>query len=235
MTTDSATTNCKIEHHAILFALFSKYAICTCGEDGKQAILEGITTYGNERGARMAQNAISHGDELNLISNQAYGEWKPDYSGQMEFGSLQGEPTFQTYISKCAWCDAWEQHDLLAYGKLYCVNIDNAVFQGFRSDYECTPISTAMSWGGTRCEFDWGQPLTSTDIMLLNEKKAILGSSCMKDFNFHTAHLLSTISCTLIARLGSEGEKIVALTLDDFANIFGKVYLEAIQRIDMTF
>ena len=39
--------NCKIEHHAILFAYLAKRAIEICGEEGKEAILAGMTTYGN--------------------------------------------------------------------------------------------------------------------------------------------------------------------------------------------
>ena len=163
--------NCKIEHHAILFAYLAKRAIEICGEEGKEAILAGMTTYGNERGQRMAANALAHGDELNTMTNQAYGEWKPDYDGQMEFGQLRTEPTLQTYISKCAWCDAWKKHGLTEFGKLYCVNVDNAVYQGFRSDFVCTPTTTSMSWGGERCEFDWGYPLSPEEVSALAEKK----------------------------------------------------------------
>ena len=56
--------SCKIEHHAMMFAFLAKHAIELCGEAGKDAILAGMTTYGNERGARMAANALAHGDEL---------------------------------------------------------------------------------------------------------------------------------------------------------------------------
>ena len=103
------TVSCKIEHHAVLFALLAKYAIQECGDEGREAILAGMTAYGNERGMRMAQNALAHGDELTTMTNQAYGEWQPDYEGQMEFGQIRTEPTLQTYISKCAWCDAWKK------------------------------------------------------------------------------------------------------------------------------
>ena len=34
------TVSCKIEHHAILFALLAKEAILECGDAGKEAILE---------------------------------------------------------------------------------------------------------------------------------------------------------------------------------------------------
>lgn len=228
---ENKPVQCKIEHHAVLFALFAKHAIELCGEKGKEAILSGMTTYGNERGARMAANAIAHGDPLTTMTNQAYGEWKPDYEGQMEFGQLRTEPTLQTYISKCAWCDAWKKHGLTEYGKFYCVNVDNAVYQGFRSDFVCTPTATSMSWGGDRCEFDWGYPLTPDEVTQLAEKKKELGTSCMKDFNFHTAHIKHTISKTLIDTLGKDGKKAVDLALKDYVDTFGQEYLDVLENV----
>lgn len=230
MTNTSVT--CKIEHHAVLFALLSKYAITLCGEEGKEAILNGMTIYGKERGARMAANALAHGDELNTMTNQAYGEWKPDYDGQMEFGQLRTEPTLQTYISRCAWCDAWKKHGLLDYGKYYCVNVDNAVYQGFRSDFVCTPTTTSLSFGGERCEFDWGYPLTEEDVKALVAKKKELGTSCMKDFNFHTAHLLHTVGNTLKEQLKGKGDEAVALALSDYVHTFGQEYLDILEGVD---
>ena len=179
----------------------------------------------------MAANALAHGDELSTMTNQAYGEWKPDYDGQMEFGQLRTEPTLQTYISKCAWCDAWKKHGLTEFGKLYCVNVDNAVYQGFRSDFVCNPTTTAMSWGGERCEFDWGHPLSPEEVSALAEKKKELGTSCMKDFNFHTAHLKSTICQVLVQRLGEDGEKAGELALKDYTDTFGQEYLDVLEGI----
>lgn len=222
---------CLIEHHAMLFAYFSKHAIELCGDKGRDAILAGMTAYGNERGKRMALNARAHGDALTTMTNQAYGEWKPDYDGQMEFGQIQTEPTLQTYIAKCAWCDAWKKHDILKYGKYYCVNVDNAVYQGYRPDFVCTPTTTSLSWGGKRCEFDWGHPLTTEETTQLVQKKRELGTSCMKDFNFHTAHLKHTISKVLIDTLGEDGKKAVQLALSDFADTFGQEYLNALDAI----
>lgn len=223
---------CKIEHHAVLFALLCKHAILLCSEDGKDAALHGMTRYGNERGARMAANALANGEQLTTLSNQAYGEWRPDYEGQMEFGTLQTNPTLQTYISRCAWCDAWKKHDLLDYGKYYCVNVDNAVYQGFRSDFTCTPLTTALSFGGTQCQFDWGHPLSADEVHLLADKKKALGTSCMKDFNFHTAHLLHTVGNTLKEDLGEFGNEIVSFALSDYVHLFGQEYLDILRTVD---
>lgn len=223
--------SCKIEHHAVLFALLAKRAIEECGDQGREAILAGMTAYGNERGMRMAENALAHGDELTTMTNQAYGEWQPDYEGQMEFGQLRTEPSLQTYISKCAWCEAWRKYDLLEYGKLYCVNVDNAVYQGFRSDFVCTHLSTPMSWGGEQCKFDWGHPLSPQEAEELAAKKKELGTSCMKDFSFHTAHLKYTISRFLINYLGEDGQDIVELALQDYVDLFGQEYLDVLEGL----
>lgn len=229
---ENNSANCKIEHHAMMFAFLAKHAIELCGEAGKEAILKGMTAYGKERGARMAANALAHGDELTTMTNQAYGEWKPDYDGQMEFGQLRTQPTLQTYIAKCAWCDAWKKHNITEYGKYYCVNVDNAVYQGFRSDFVCTPTATSLSWGGKRCEFDWGHPLSPEEAEVLAKKKKELGSSCMKDFNFHTAHLKYTLSKILIEALGENGKKAVEMALEEYAKTFGEEYLKVLDKVD---
>ena len=176
------TVCCCIEHHAVLFALMAKHGVELCGERGRESILKGMTIYGKERGRRMAWNARQRGDEINTLTNQAYGEWKPDYDGQMEFGQIGIQPALRTYISKCAWCDAWKKHGLTEYGKLYCVNVDNAVYQGYQDTYVCTQMTEPMSWGGQRCEFDWGCALTPVENEALAAKKRELGTSCMKDF-----------------------------------------------------
>ena len=222
----------QIEQHATLFALLSRQAITLAGEAGKEAILKGMTKYGNERGARMAKRALANGEELTTMTNQAYGEWKPDYAGQMEFGTVCTEPTLQTYIAKCAWCDAWKKHDLLEYGKYYCVNVDNAVYQGFRADFVCTPMTTSLSWGGERCVFDWGHPLSAEEAAALPEKKKELGTSCMRDFDFHTAHLLYTVGNTLKAELGKTGEDAVEKAVQEFISLFGQEYYDALGEIN---
>lgn len=230
---NTSHTVCQIEHHAMMFAFLSKHAIRLCGNRGKDAILDVMTEYGKERGRRMALNAQTHGDPLNTMTNQAYGEWKPDYPGQMEFGQLCTEPTLQTYISKCAWCEAWKKHHITEYGKYYCVNVDNAVYQGFRPDFTCTPISTSMSWGGDCCKFDWGHPLSAEDNEALAAKKKELGTSCMKDFNFHTAHLMHTITRVLTKQLSAAGEKAVTLALAEYVDTFGQEYLDVLDTISL--
>ncbi|MDR1017306.1 MAG: L-2-amino-thiazoline-4-carboxylic acid hydrolase [Lachnospiraceae bacterium] len=223
---------CTIENHATLFGLMSKYANELAGEDGKLAVLKAVTKYGNERGQRMATSAKNNGDEINTLTNQAYGEWKPDYDGQMTFGIIHGEPTLQTFISKCAWCDAWKKHDLLEYGKLYCVDVDNAVYLGYQDKYKCDELGEPMSWGGDVCRFDWGGSLSQDELELLANKKKENGSKFMKDMNFHTAHILNTVGDTIKEELGDVGEKAVSKAIEDYKEIFGEEYFNVLLSYD---
>jgi len=216
----------RIENQAVMFALLSKYTFLALGESGRdrahEVIQKGMIRYGRERGMRMAERARRNGDPAVLWTNQAYGEWKPDYEGQMEFGTLRKEPTFQTYISKCAWCEAWKKYDLLEYGREYCVNVDAAVYEGFGTGNVCTPQGDPMSWGGKQCEFDWGTALSEEESKKLAAKKRELGTSCMKDFTYHTAHIYYTVSDVIRDELPDQAEKIIASAERGYISLFGE-------------
>ena len=221
-------TDIRIENQAMMFAFLSRAAIEAKGEAGREAIQEGMMRYGRERGARMAGRARKAGDPVDLWTNQAYGEWKPDYPGQMEFGMLRSEPTYQTYIAKCAWCDAWKKNGILKYGREYCVHVDEAVYEGFGCGAVCTPLTTPMSWGGERCDFDWGKPLSEEELAKVQAKKAELGTSAMRDFDFHTAHIFFSISDTLRKRFPEEAGDMINRAVFEYTELFGQ---EAYDRL----
>jgi len=218
----------KIENQAMMFAFLSKHAIQAEGEKGREVIQEGMKRYGRERGARMAARARANGDPVDLWTNQAYGEWKPDYPGQMEFGNVRTEPTLVTYISKCAWCEAWKKNDILEYGREYCVHVDEAVYEGFGCGAVCTPLTTPMSWGGTRCDFDWGKPLTEDELRMAADKKAELGGSAMKDFTYHTAHIYYSVADEIRKGLPEKAEEIISGAVADYIELFGQEDYDAL-------
>ena len=113
----------------------------------------------------------------------------------------------------------------MIHGRLYCINIDNAVYQGFMDGVRCTPVTDTMSFGGKRCEFDWGRPLTDAEMKVLAKKKEEAGDRFVKDFTFHTRHIRETVSRTLISLLGDEGKKAVENAVNEYIEIFGKEFL----------
>lgn len=212
----------KIENQAMMFAFLCRQAVLAKGEEGRAAIQEGMKRYGRERGMRMAARARANGDPAALWTEQAYGEWTTDYPGQMQFGTVRTEPTLVTYISKCAWCEAWKKYDILEYGREYCVNVDAAVYEGFDTGAECTAVSTAMSWGGDCCRFDWGLPLSEEDVKLLADRKAELGTSAMRDFDYHTAHIYWSVSDELRKAFPEDAEEMIDRAASDYIELFGQ-------------
>jgi len=221
--------HCTIEHHAVLFALFAKYTIDSFGEKGKDTIFIGIENYGHERGNRMAERAIANGDALDFINSQAYGEWVPE-KDEMEFAILKTEPELVSTVTKCEWCSSWKRYNLLNYGKYYCINIDAAVFNGFNKKFHME-ASSNLSFGADHCEFHWENPMHEEDMIKLTQKRAELGTSCIRDFNFHTAHLLYSMSETLKNKLGKDGISIISQVLEKYIELFGKEYLDVLKRI----
>ncbi len=231
----NAEKTLSIEHHATLYACFARAAILGLGERGKEGLLEATFTYGLERGRRMAKRALANGDELSVMNSRAYGEWVIEFPGQMLFDHLQNEPTYQSSISKCAWTEAWKKHDLLDYGKYYCVNVDDAVFKGFNPDFTCTVLTKTLSFGGDRCDFDWGEPVSDEDLLSLAKKREELGTSCQRDFSFHTAHLLFSLRTSFCNLFPDEGEGIVEKALTDYAGFFGEDALASLKKMSEDF
>ncbi|BCZ44549.1 hypothetical protein psyc5s11_06160 [Clostridium gelidum] len=217
---------CTIENHAILFALFAKYTIESLPEKGKDVIYTSIENYGHERGKRMAERAITNGDALDFVNSQAYGEWVPE-KGQMGFGIIRMEPEYISNVTKCEWCTAWKKYNLLDYGKYYCINIDSAVFNGFNEKFHMKATSN-LSSGADHCEFHWGNPMNEEDVIKLANKKAELGNSCTRDFNFHTAHLLYSMSETLKNKLDEDGKSIINKVVEKYVELFGEEYLSVL-------
>ncbi|MBU3215657.1 L-2-amino-thiazoline-4-carboxylic acid hydrolase [Clostridium estertheticum] len=223
--------HCRIEHHAVLVALFAKYTIERFGEKGKEAIYIGIENYGHERGKRMAKRAIANGDALDFINSQAYSEWVPEKS-TMEFGILKTEPELVSAVTKCEWCVSWKKYNLLDYGKYYCVNIDAAVFNGFNKNFHMKATSN-LSFGADHCEFHWENPMHEEDTIKLAQKRTELGSTCTRDFNFHTAHLLYSMSKTLKDKLGEGGILIISQVVEEYILLFGKEYFDVLKNLQI--
>ena len=54
----------------------------------------------------------------------------------------------------------------------------------------------------------------------------------MKDFNFHTAHLLYTVGGTLKEELGATGELAVQKGIEEYIEKFGQEYHDVLGEIN---
>lgn len=218
-----------IPHHANLFALIYKAASELYGENGAKAADEGTKLYGQQRGARMAQRALKDGAPLTMESYLLYGEWT-DKNGHSKGYVSAKTPVYCLDNTVCGWCEAWKNAGLLEYGKNYCSYVDHNLVKGFNPELKLD-ILQVLSQGGDTCAFRWnGFALENEEQeKAYAEKKATLGDRTLKDFLYHTGHLLSAMKQALTAQLGAEAaEKITLKALVDFSLMYGEEMARAV-------
>ena len=215
-----------IPHHANLFALIYKAAVDFYGEKGALAADEGTKLYGQQRGGRMAQRAVKDGQPLTMENYLLYGEWV-DKNGHSKNAVAATEPVYCTNGIVCGWCEAWKAAGLLEYGKNYCTYVDKNFVKGFNPQLKLD-IDSVLSQGGDVCAFRWNG-FAMTDPDGYNAKKAALGDRTVKDFLYHTGHLLSAMKQAIAMQLGNErAERIAAKALIDYSDMYGVDFMEAV-------
>ena len=90
--------------------------------------------------------------------------------------------------------------------------------------------TASTSWGGDVCRFDWGLPLTAEDQQKLADKKAELGTSAMKDFDFHTAHIFCAITDVIRRHFPEDADEIIEKAVNDYIGLFGQADYDALLK-----
>ncbi|WHH61473.1 L-2-amino-thiazoline-4-carboxylic acid hydrolase [Petroclostridium sp. X23] len=114
---------------AKLFAHLAKAVIDEFGEDGRKAILQGVSTFGEERGRDIARRAAAVGQSNNIenyLTNYDMGR-----SELFEYEDIYKENEIEQYFTKCVFADQWKKDGMEEYGILYCQEIDPAIARGF--------------------------------------------------------------------------------------------------------
>ncbi len=218
-----------IDDHAMLYAYLVKNAEMVCGEQGLDASVKGTILYGRERGLRMAMRCRADGKPLTPRNYLIYGEWVDDRKwSELSSGGLK---PYVLNFNRCGWSDTWQKNGMEKYGAIYCTWIDQELVRGFNPDnslrIDCTRPQGAdkCSFGFIGADFDSDQ-----DFKKDGEIKASLRARTVKDFLYHTAHLLSALRRTYLVELGLvNAERIVGQALTDYADQFGREKANAVQ------
>jgi hypothetical protein len=127
---------------AELYYFMAKEMMDNLGEEnGKEAILNAITNFGESRAARMKEEAKERGLEINaetykLVKDMPSTSWKKD-------------PNNPDDIIYCPMHDMWEQLQAQDLGVLYC-EIDDILYKSFNVDLERPLCKTK---GDSCCRF----------------------------------------------------------------------------------
>ena len=217
-----------MDDHAMLFAYLVKNAEEVCGERGKEASIKGTILYGKERGLRMAMRCSADGRPLSPRNYLIYGEWFDDRKwSETEPGGLS---PFILNFNRCGWSDTWKKHGVEQYGAVYCDWVDEALVLGFNPE-NVLRIDTTRPRGGDICSFAFmGAEFDSADdVKKDGEIKAAIRSKSVKDFLYHTGHLLSAMRRSYLLELGlPKTKRIVRAALAEYAALFSEEKADAI-------
>lgn len=212
-----------IDDHALIYGLMGKYAEERCGEAGMKALELGTVQYARERGLRMAKRCLADGRELSVQSYLLYAEWA-DTRGWTGIEVSGIVPKFLNHVEKCAWHIAWKQYDLMRYGAVYCTWVDKNLVKGFNPENDVV-ISSVLTHGAPSCEFDWtgADFKTEQEFYELMALKAGMAQRNVKDFLYHSAHILSALRRVFYVELGVPAtEDICAEALKEYSAIMGE-------------
>lgn len=119
---------------AKLFAQIAKQVVDTYGPDGKDAVREGVRTFGEERGRGIAQRARTNG-ENNTIENYLT-NYDMERSDLFEYTTEYRPEVIEQNFTACPFGQQWADDNMHEYGILYCQMIDPAVARGYNPKFE---------------------------------------------------------------------------------------------------
>lgn len=222
-------------HHALLFAWISRAVINAVGEEkGEGIIRKAVVKYGMQRGKRMAMRAKANGHKLTMANYIPYGEWKAQ-KGEMEYKILEKVPHMKMNVFKCPWHSAWEENNLMQYGRYFCLEVDEALVRGFNEDL-VLDIHGTQTNGAEFCDFTFKDAnLTAYNMIGLVFKKMIKpGKKAIMPWEYHAGHLYKTIGEVITDELGEQAEKIMTASLKDFTDKYGKPAGEIVKSYENT-
>jgi hypothetical protein len=210
-------------HHALLFAWIAQETLQRAGAEPGQAVLRrAVRQYGEQRGRRMAQRAQSAGRPLDMTSYLAYGEWQA--AAEMFDTRLESAPQgARSLVFRCPWHQAWFENGLNDSGRLYCLEIDEALGRGFNPELRLEVQATRSNMAEA-CRFIYhGANLEALQEIQVDRSRTVM------PWDYHLGHLYQTMFAVLQADLGPAGEQAAQAGLAAFARRFGEQAAERIR------
>jgi hypothetical protein len=178
-------------------------------ERGEAVVRKAVRRYGEERGHRMSLRADADGERLSMANYLAYGEWSSDPE-EMEQAMVGEGANVQMTVRRCPWHAAWIENDLMAYGRLYCLEIDEALVRGFNPDLKLDVNATRTN-DGEPCEFLFHG---------VEEMRPRRGR--IMPWAYHVGHLYRTVGEVFAEELGAVGRDASIAGLEALAKRYGQ-------------
>ena len=217
-------------HHALLFAWIGREVAQRVGEEQGEAIMrKAARRYGEQRGHRMALRAQANGHALTMTHFLAYGEWQAE-PGTAASETVERVPHFKYRVTLCPWHNAWQENDLMPFGRFYCMEIDLALVHGFNPDLRLD-VNDTLSNEGTYCEFVfYDADLTAAGALTTEDGTPVAEwEARIMPWDYHLGHLFKTAGEVVIEVLGQAGQEAMDAAITGFARRFGDEAAQIVQ------
>jgi len=231
MSLETARKSFTAEHHALLFAWLVKELINRVGEDRASPVIRrAVREYGEQRGRRMALRATENGHDLSMLNYLVYVEWKAG-KGEMVTNIVEKKPRVRAKIPRCCWHTAWKEHDLMRYGRYYCLDVDVSLVRGFNPDLKLD-VNEIKPDGISECDFVFhGLALGPVEMIRFLYRKLIKpGKSVLMPWDYHTGHVYKTIGDAFTGEFEEKGRMAVEAAMGIFTDRYGKDAAEVVRR-----
>lgn len=222
-------------HHALMFAWISRAAVSAVGEkEGERIVRKAVSKYGLQRGARMAMRAKANGHELTMANYLAYGEWRAG-KGEMKQKIIEKVPHARAYVLKCPWQIAWKNNGLTAYGRYFCLAVDEALVRGFNQNL-VLEINGTQTNGAEYCDFNFKDANLTVfnTLRFVYRKKVKPGKTAIMPWEYHVGHLYKTLGEVIGDELGRQTGEVMAVALKDFSDRYGKEAGRVVESYEKT-
>ena len=150
------------------------------------------------------------------------------------FVFVHRRPYLKVQTDRCSWNTIWTERDMLAYGRLYCQEIDTAILRGYNADFDFE-VGGTMTGGAPCCTFHYrSEGLGIRNMLRYAIGKRRVGSRAIQPWDYHAGHLYKTLKETLVAELGEAGEQAVAAALQTFGQAYGEEMAQAVRSFEDT-
>jgi len=131
-----------------LFCTIAEEVITQFGNKGREAIVESVKKYGEERGRRVAKFVKSEGKELTLKNFFIYRDYDGNSVAKAKLNIVDGN--LDVIIRDCVFCTGCKEWEKLAYGSIYCDHIDTSILKGYNPNLTIEVLSK-LTKGDKRC------------------------------------------------------------------------------------
>jgi hypothetical protein len=136
---------------SLMYISFAKEMVESFGDEGREALIRAIETYGRARGRRLKKRHEELGLPINLRSLFEHYDM-PGHPGTEKKRTVFEDEKLVSFTYVCPYERVWRESGQTSLGLLYCQYFHHAMWQAYRSDLK-VEIPEILTQDDPHCKF----------------------------------------------------------------------------------